>query len=200
MRRILFAVLLVVACATGAAADSTEDAFSAYERGDDVLAAQLFRRLAEQGYPQSQYVLGTMYANGQGVSKDYQEAMKWFRKAAEQGLVDVQYKLGMVYQFGNNVPQDFQEAMKWYRKAAEQGHAEAQYYLGMLYSNERGISKDHVRSYMWYTLAIAKVHPDVAAMGKRLRDDVASQMTAAQIEKAQKMARRCQETKFKECG
>ena len=34
MRRFLFAVFMVVAGATGAAADSFEDGLSAYERGD----------------------------------------------------------------------------------------------------------------------------------------------------------------------
>ena len=54
MRRILFAVFLVVACAIGAAAGPTEDAISAYQRGDYVLAARLFRPLAEQGDAQAQ--------------------------------------------------------------------------------------------------------------------------------------------------
>lgn len=31
------------------------------------------------------------------------------------------------------------------------------------------------------------------------RDAMASEMTAPQIEKAQEMARRCQQSKFKEC-
>jgi hypothetical protein len=37
-------------------------------------------------------------------------------------------------------------------------------------------------------------------MSMNIRDRLALQMTAAQIEKAQEMARRCQESKFKECG
>ena len=55
MRRILFAVILVVACATVAAADSYEDAVSAYNRGDYALAARLLRPLAEQGNASAQF-------------------------------------------------------------------------------------------------------------------------------------------------
>ena len=66
MRRILFAVILVVACATGAAADSYEDARSAIQRGDYAVAARVFRPFAEQGDAQAQFNLGVMYEKGQG--------------------------------------------------------------------------------------------------------------------------------------
>ena len=132
MRRILFAVFLVVACATGAAAGPREDAESAYQRGDYALAAQLLRSLAEQGNATAQFNLGVLYANGQGVPQDYQEALKWYRKAAEQGDADAQYNLGLLYDSGRGVPQNSEEAAKWYRKAAKQGHAGAQYNLGVM--------------------------------------------------------------------
>src|ERR1041385_5090254 len=83
MRCVLFAVLLVVGCATGAVAGPAEDAYSTYERGDYALAARLLRPLAEQGIAEAQVRLGFMYGQGQGVPKDYQEAAKWTRRAAE---------------------------------------------------------------------------------------------------------------------
>jgi len=73
-----------------------------------------------------------MYANGQGVPQNDQEAMKWFRLAAEQGYVFAQYYLGYMYAEGQGVPQNDQEAMKWFRLAAEQGDAKAQAALGVL--------------------------------------------------------------------
>ena len=47
-----------------------------------------------------------------------------------------------------------------------------------------------------YALAVSD---DKVRKATKHRDEMALQMTAAQIEKAQEMARRCQETKFKEC-
>ncbi|MGH7181126.1 MAG: tetratricopeptide repeat protein, partial [Nitrospiraceae bacterium] len=128
MRWFLFAVFLVLACATVAAADSYEDATSAFERKDYALAARIFRPLAEQGDAKAQYNLGVMYDKGQGLPQDYQEALKWYRKAAEQG--QAQNNLGAMYDDGQGVPQGYQEALKWYRKAAEQGQVQAQYNLG----------------------------------------------------------------------
>ena len=94
MRRLFFAVFLVVACATVAAADSIEKAGHAYSRGDYVQAERLYRSLAEQGDPKAQYFLGVMYANGQGVPQDYKKAMTWIGKAAVQGDAGAQRYLG----------------------------------------------------------------------------------------------------------
>lgn len=163
MRRFLFAVFLVVAYATVAAADSVEEAEFVYDRGDYTQAARLFRPLAEQGIAAAQFNLGMMYAKGQGVQQDYQVALKW------------------------------------YRRAAEQGNASAQSNLGLMYEKGRGARQDFIRSYMWDSLAAAALSGDALQAAVRHRDHVASQMTAAQIERAQEMARRCQETKFKEC-
>ena len=35
-----------------------------------------------------------MYRNGQGVTQDNAEAVKWYRKAAEQGYAAAQFNLG----------------------------------------------------------------------------------------------------------
>jgi uncharacterized protein len=163
MRRLLFAVFLVVACTAVAAADSVEEAEFAYDRGDYTQAARLFRPFAEQGVASAQFNLGVMYAKGQGV------------------------------------PQDYQAALKWYRRAAEQGNASAQNNLGLMYDKGRGARQDFIRAHMWYTVAAAGLNGDEGKEAMKRRDYVASQMAAAQIEKAQEMARRCQDTKFKEC-
>jgi len=42
---------------------------------------------AEQGNAFAQYNLGWMYANGQGVTQDYKQAVGWYTKAAGQGYV-----------------------------------------------------------------------------------------------------------------
>ena len=61
-----------------------------YERGlgvsqDDQLAAEWYRKSAEQGDARAQYNLGQMYRRGQGVPQDYILAHKWANLAAAQG-------------------------------------------------------------------------------------------------------------------
>lgn len=48
-------------------------------------SAKWFRLAANQGYAHAQYMLGSMYLDGLGVSKSYTTAVKWFRLSANQG-------------------------------------------------------------------------------------------------------------------
>ena len=71
--------------------------------------------------------MGNLYKNGQGVEKNYAEAVKWFTMAAEKGNAQAQYELGQWYEFGRNpVEQSYTEALKWYQKAAAQEHEDAE--------------------------------------------------------------------------
>ena len=120
-----------------------------------VAAAQTsdIRMRAEQGDAGAQNNLGVMYALGQGVPRDYREAVRWYRRAAEQGNANAQNSLGWSYSNGRGVPQDDREAVRWYRRAAEQGNANAQNSLGWSYSNGRGVPQDDREAVRWYRRA-----------------------------------------------
>ncbi len=76
-------------------------------------AVKWSRKAAEQGNARAQFVLGTMYNNGQGVTQDYAEAVKWYRKAAEKGYARAQFSLGTMYGLGRGVTQDNLQAHVW---------------------------------------------------------------------------------------
>ena len=137
-----------------------------------------------------------MYAGGQGVSRDYAEAVKWFRLAAQQGNVEAQYDLGVMYTQGQGVPQDYAQSVKWFRLAAQQGFAKAQFNLGAMYNNGTGVSKDYVRAHLWFDISAASGNTDA----NKILDLLAGRMTPAQIEKAQKIARDCMANKLKGCN
>src|SRR5208283_4132294 len=61
---------------------------------------------AESGDAVSQINLGKMYENGQGVSQDQTEAVKWYRKAAVQGDDVAQFNLGIMYDNGYGATKD----------------------------------------------------------------------------------------------
>jgi len=66
-----------------------------------------------------------MYAQGLGVTQDYNAAFKWFKLAAEQGYVYAQYNLGIMYEQGYGVTQDFARAYMWWDIAASKGDEDA---------------------------------------------------------------------------
>ena len=95
---------------------------------------------------------------------------------------------------------DYPTAAKLFLSLAKQGHARAQNNLGMMYRDGLGIPQDFVRAHMWYSVsAVTLSDIDEKETTMKERDGIESQMTAAQLKKAQAMARRCQETKFKKC-
>ena len=96
---------------------------------------------AEKGNAKAQYNLGICYHEGQGVAKDYVQAVNWFRKAAEQGFAAAQFALGSEYRKGEGVSKNIAETVKWFRKAAEQNSAEAQFNLGGCYVMGEGVKK-----------------------------------------------------------
>lgn len=130
-------------------------------------AAKWYRKAAEQGLPEAQTALGSMYdvawvmGNGKWpVPQDDAEAVRWYRKAAEQGFADAQKALGEMYRLAQGVPKiDFIEAVKWYRKAAEQGSRFSQIILGDMYSRRyagtwdfehQGVPLDLFEAAKWY--------------------------------------------------
>ena len=72
--------------------------------------ADEIRKAAEQGDAVAQSLLGLMYRDGEGVTRDLAEAAQWFRKAAEQGNSGAQYVLGVMYADGDGVAKDSTEA------------------------------------------------------------------------------------------
>ena len=111
----------------------------------------LWKRSAEQGYVIAQYTLGTCYAIGQGILKDYEKAVYWYTKSAEQGNADAQNKLGICYLTGQGILKDYEKAAYWFTKSAKQGNAYGQNNLGACYDVGWGVLKDYRKAVHWYT-------------------------------------------------
>ena len=152
------ALLLLMASAFSASAQTYEEALAAYQRGDYATAYRGLRIHAAQGNAGAQIYLGFMYVTGTGIPQDHAEAAKWFRKAANQGNAIAQFNLGLMYNKGEGISQDHAEAVKWYRKAADQGDADAQFNLGLMYDEGQGVPQDHAEAVKWYRKATDQGH------------------------------------------
>ena len=88
--------------------------------------------LAEQGDAEAQFNLGMMYDEGDGVTQDFIQAIKWHTKAAEQGHVDAPLHIGFIYSGRQDFPQDRVKAREWYIKASQAGNTRAEHILGLM--------------------------------------------------------------------
>ena len=133
-----------------------DEANKAYYREDYTTAFREFSVLAEQGNARSQTALGVMFSNGQGVSKDEQQAVIWYLRAAEQGDAAGQFNLASKYYYGLGVFKDEQQALSWYRKSASKGYSAAEFSLGVIYAEGLVVNKDNQQALFWYRKAADK--------------------------------------------
>ncbi|KAG0275421.1 hypothetical protein BGZ96_003800, partial [Linnemannia gamsii] len=80
---------------------------------------------AEQGDPEAQILLSTLYSNGWGVVINDAKAEEWLLKAAGQRSAKAQYKLGLHYEDCSYSRTDLTKALRWYDEAASRGHSQA---------------------------------------------------------------------------
>ena len=151
------------------------------------------KKQAESGSAYAQFILGTMYSQGHGVTQDYARAVYWYHKAAEQGYADAQGNLCAMYGDGHGVPQDYAQALAWCRKAAEQGLAPAQYSLGASYYQGLGVPQDYAEAYFWFDLAAAGNFKSSNVKQEDVynrREEAASHLSPAELSQAQERARK----------
>lgn len=147
----------------------------AFHNNAEELATTGYRRAADLGDAQAQYVVAQQYATGRGVSKDSAVAVSWYKLSAEQGHAEAQSALGACYLTGVGIASDFRHALDWLQKAAEQGDAKAQWNIGSIFASGRGgIKRDLPTAFVWCNRsAAAGFLPAQATLGvlfTRIRD------------------------------
>ncbi len=85
MRTCFIILIGLLLCAPVSAHADYEDGLYLYLQGQYDKAINEFKPLAQEGNAKAQYILGSMYANGQGVLQDYVHAHAWLNLAAAQG-------------------------------------------------------------------------------------------------------------------
>ena len=117
---------------------------------------------SENGVATAQAMLGGKYHDGDGVPKNYSEAVRLYKLAATQDgecaksniAVSIsQSLLGDMYQSGQGVAVNHAEAAKWHRLAADSGYADAQYPMGVACVKGEGVPQDYSQGFRYYRLA-----------------------------------------------
>lgn len=103
-----------------------------------------------KGYPLAQCKLGEMYEKGFGVVQDIEKAFHWYEQGAKQNHAQSQAGLGFIYRKKD----EYSEALYWYRQAANQGNVSGQNGLGYMYR----IKEDYKEAKKWYEKAADQGH------------------------------------------
>ena len=111
--------------------------------------------LAKKEDTEAQASLGATYLEGtRGVSKNFNEGLKWTRLAADKGNAMALCNMGVSFVTGKyGAKIDYKEAMKFFQLSAKKGYAEAQYSLGVMHAEGLGVSKNYNEAFKWNKLA-----------------------------------------------
>jgi serine/threonine protein kinase/TPR repeat protein len=104
-----------------------------FKSGRQAPAIERWRQAAEHGSGAAMRYLAQVHGAGQGVPRDYRQALSWFEQAAAAGDAKAMVQLGLIHELGTHgQPIDVEEAKSWYRRALEAGSGEAQVRLDAL--------------------------------------------------------------------
>lgn len=109
-------------------------------------------KMAETGHPGSQWIIATSYAQGRGIDKNVNEAIKWYGKAAQQGNLMAELMIAWYYHTGDGVEKNIKESIKIYQKLVSKSetstqsgeahiYAAAMNNLGVCYEQGNGINE-----------------------------------------------------------
>jgi localization factor PodJL len=145
--------------------------------GDDEAARRWSQAAAQQGQPVAEYVLGTLYLEG---NRNESEAARWFLAAASQGNIKAMHNLAIAYAEGQGVEKDPAEAVKWFLRAAEAGYRDSQFDLGVVYERGLGVPQSARAALKWYLIAAAHGDMPSSARAQTLKQ----QMDPAEVKQA----------------
>jgi TPR repeat protein len=158
-------------------ADAFRFGYSALQGGEITTALDAIQYAADQGYVRAQWMLGHLYAEGQGVPEDDRQAFDIFAKIVDRYardnprgpdaafIADAFVALGDYYRGGAVAPADHERARQLYLHAATYfASPAAQYELAiMFYGGEIG-GADPVQAVRWARLAAENGSPQAQAL------------------------------------
>lgn len=109
---------------------------------------------AEQGDPESQYILGRKYREGGVDIEDHDKAKYYFLKAASQNFSPAEFMLGIG-------EMNEKKAIEWLQKSASHGYDYAYLELGKRYFHGRGVRKNCKKAIECYEKAAEFGNPSI---------------------------------------
>ena len=122
--------------------------------GSDLLLAS-----AINGYPNSQYRLGSNLLRGEYTQTNRKKGLNWLLNAAQSGFSFAQYRLGQELLNKQSIEYDVDKAKRWLKSAAQQGHFRALRDLVDLALSEKNYQE--ARQYLNLALKQDDEHPDL---------------------------------------
>ncbi|ABD09292.1 Sel1-like protein [Rhodopseudomonas palustris HaA2] len=139
-----------------AAANTTVTATVAIPAGEtlpDAIGGQALRKAALKGDAAAAYEVGNRYADGKGITANFEEAAKWYGRAAQAGIVPAMFRMGTLNEKGLGVKKDLDTARRFYIQAADRGNAKAMHNLAVLDADGGAKGANYKSAAEWFRKA-----------------------------------------------
>ena len=113
------------------------------------------QKLADDGDPFHQSILGFLYGFGKGVEQNHEKYIYWQKKAADQGFATAQYHLSYALETATGPEKNLPQAFSLMQRAASQGLVYAQERLGVFYRDGIGTEANNEAAIKWFRKASA---------------------------------------------
>lgn len=115
---------------------------------DKTQAVSWFRKAAAQGNTDAEWLLGSAYFGGTGVTRDRSTGMDWMRKSLPGGPADHMWAYGMMdMMYGAG----FADGAKWIQRSAEAGSTKGMVFWAMLefHGGQSGVVQNKADAERW---------------------------------------------------
>ena len=129
--------------------------YDVYIPRDYKKAFEWYKKATDQKDPLGQIKLGTMYAKGQYVKKNFSIAKKLYEDSYSQGIIKAKHQLGELYLDKDFKEYNPQKTVEIFKELAEAGAIPAMMDLGNLYYDGKHVKKDLKEARKWYAMATA---------------------------------------------
>ena len=119
----------------------------------EAVGGSALRAAANKGDPAAAFEIGIRFAEGKGVSVNYEEAAKWYERAAQGGIVPAIFRLGALHEKGLGTKKDIETARRYYMQAAERGSAKAMHNLAVLDADGGTAGPNYKGAAQWFRKA-----------------------------------------------
>ena len=144
---------------------------------------RLFNQAAEADNIIAQYMMGMVYYNGFGITKNDIKAFNYMQQAARE-YDEAQYKLAQMYINAYGTTRNYKKGIDNLIKSAKQGNVKAMILLGDILSEGKNYPKNEYDAYIWYN--IASVSNPSEAIEKR--DETEKKLKIEEVLQAQAAA------------
>lgn len=123
-----------------------EAAQIAFGQGQYLTALNIAESEAGRGRADAYTLVGRIYSEGLGVSRDPVTGARWLARGAELGDVDAMFLLGLKLAEGEGVEKDKTAAADMFQRAALTGHPLANYNLALMFLSGQGKPENPIRA------------------------------------------------------